>query len=288
MIANVIWNVANTDSGIVPTTDAGSEAREKGLAEPADERARSVEREAVAVGDPQQRDERRNREALHQHRERILDADHPGVQERKARQGHEEYERGRNHHPGGVAAVDRGHDVLQGSPPYADELAVMRQIARSRARPRLATVLWSMQHPCHPRDMSQINHLGGRRQASRCARAPRRGIPASSTRRGGACLTRQRRAGMLWPSRSGPLAFDPKSLDELARKLAEAVPPGLAALSHDLEQNFKAVLQGGLAKLDLVTRQEFDIQAAVLRRSRERLEELEKRIAALEKAPPRK
>ena len=59
------------------------------------------------------------------------------------------------------------------------------------------------------------------------------------------------------------MAFDPKSLDELARKLADAVPPGLA-------------------KLDLVTRQEFDIQAAVLRRSRERLEELEKRIAALE------
>ena len=84
------------------------------------------------------------------------------------------------------------------------------------------------------------------------------------------------------------MAFDPKSLDELARKLAEAVPPGLAALGHDLEQNFKAVLQGGLAKLDLVTRQEFDIQAAVLRRSRERLEELEKRIATLEKAPPRK
>ncbi len=79
--------------------------------------------------------------------------------------------------------------------------------------------------------------------------------------------------------------FDPKSLDELARKLAEAVPPGLAALRNDLEQNFKAVLQSGLAKLDLVTRQEFDIQATVLRRSRERLEELEKRIAALEKKP---
>lgn len=84
------------------------------------------------------------------------------------------------------------------------------------------------------------------------------------------------------------MAFDPKSLDELARKLAEAVPPGLAALGKDLEQNFKAVLQGGLAKLELVTRQEFDIQAAVLRRSRERLEELEKRIAALEKGPARK
>ena len=81
------------------------------------------------------------------------------------------------------------------------------------------------------------------------------------------------------------MAFDPKSLDDLARTLAEAVPPGLAALRNDLEQNFKAVLQGGLAKLDLVTRQEFDIQQGVLRRSRERLEELEKRIAALEKGP---
>ena len=81
------------------------------------------------------------------------------------------------------------------------------------------------------------------------------------------------------------MAFDPKYLDELARKLADAVPPGLAALGDDLERNFKAVLQSGLAKLDLVTRQEFDIQAAVLRRSRERLEELEKRIAALEESP---
>ena len=84
------------------------------------------------------------------------------------------------------------------------------------------------------------------------------------------------------------MAFDPKNLEDLARKLADSVPPGLAALKTDLEQNFKAVLQRGLAKLDLVTRQEFDIQAAVLRRSRERLEELEKRIAALEKAPDRK
>lgn len=83
------------------------------------------------------------------------------------------------------------------------------------------------------------------------------------------------------------VAFDPKSLDELARKLADAVPPGLAALKADLEQNFKSVLQGGLAKLDLVTRQEFDIQAAVLQRSRERLEALEQRIAALEQ-PPKK
>jgi BMFP domain-containing protein YqiC len=100
-------------------------------------------------------------------------------------------------------------------------------------------------------------------------------------------LTRARAAGMLSASRRNVVAFDPKSLDELARKLADAVPPGLAALRNDLEQNFKSVLQAGLAKLDLVTRREFDIQAAVLQRSRERLEELEKRIAALEQ-PPRK
>ena len=78
------------------------------------------------------------------------------------------------------------------------------------------------------------------------------------------------------------MAFDPRSLDELARKLADSVPTGLTALRNDLEQNFKAVLQSGLAKLDLVTRQEFDIQAGVLRRSREQLEEFEQRIAALE------
>lgn len=84
------------------------------------------------------------------------------------------------------------------------------------------------------------------------------------------------------------MTFDPKSLDDLARRLADAVPPGLAALKNDLEQNFKAVLQSGLTKLDLVTRQEFDIQAGVLRRSRERLEELEARIAALEAKPKQK
>lgn len=78
--------------------------------------------------------------------------------------------------------------------------------------------------------------------------------------------------------------FDPKQLDDLARKLAESVPPGLMALRDDMEQNFKAVLQAGLARLDLVTRQEFDVQQGVLRRSRERLEALEARIAALEQA----
>jgi BMFP domain-containing protein YqiC len=79
--------------------------------------------------------------------------------------------------------------------------------------------------------------------------------------------------------------LDPKTLDDLARRLSEALPPGLAAMRDDLERNFRAVLQAGLARLDLVTRQEFDVQAGVLRRTRERLEELDRRLAALEETP---
>lgn len=79
--------------------------------------------------------------------------------------------------------------------------------------------------------------------------------------------------------------MDPRSLDDLARRLSAAVPPGVTALRRDLEDNFKAVLQAGLRKLDLVSRQEFDVQAAVLTRTREKLEALEARLAALEKGP---
>jgi BMFP domain-containing protein YqiC len=79
-----------------------------------------------------------------------------------------------------------------------------------------------------------------------------------------------------------PTNFDPRSLDELARKLAESVPPQLKAVKQDLEANFKSVLQAGLARLDLVTRQEFDVQTGVLHRTREKLSAMEQRLAALE------
>ena len=55
--------------------------------------------------------------------------------------------------------------------------------------------------------------------------------------------------------------FDPQFFDDLAKRLSEAIPPQLAAFKNDVESNFKSVLQAGLAKLDLVTRQEFDVQA---------------------------
>ena len=76
--------------------------------------------------------------------------------------------------------------------------------------------------------------------------------------------------------------FDPRFLEDLAKRLSESMPPQLAALKNDLEANFKSVLQAGLAKLELVTRQEFDVQAGVLARTREKLGALEGRLTALE------
>lgn len=72
------------------------------------------------------------------------------------------------------------------------------------------------------------------------------------------------------------------SIEKLAKKLADAVPDGLHSMQKELEQNFRSVLRAGLGKLDLVTREEFEVQEAVLVRTREKLEALEKRLAELE------
>jgi ubiquinone biosynthesis accessory factor UbiK len=71
-------------------------------------------------------------------------------------------------------------------------------------------------------------------------------------------------------------------LDDLARQLADAVPKNLRALGEDLEKNFRSLLQAGFERMDLVTREEFDLQTAVLERTREKLEKLEARISELE------
>jgi BMFP domain-containing protein YqiC len=71
-------------------------------------------------------------------------------------------------------------------------------------------------------------------------------------------------------------------LDELAKRLAESVPESLRAFGRDLEGNFKAVLQAQLAKLDLVTRQDFDVQAAILERTQAKLADLESRLKNME------
>ena len=76
--------------------------------------------------------------------------------------------------------------------------------------------------------------------------------------------------------------IDLNHLDDLARRLSALVPPGLREGRDELQQNFKAVLQTGLARLDLVTREEFDVQRAVLLRTREKLEELQRTVAEVE------
>jgi len=78
--------------------------------------------------------------------------------------------------------------------------------------------------------------------------------------------------------------IDFKAIDELARRLSALVPPGLDAARADLEKNFRAALQAGLGKLDLVTREEFEVQRAVLLRTRQKLDELERVVAELEEA----
>ena len=78
--------------------------------------------------------------------------------------------------------------------------------------------------------------------------------------------------------------IDLAQLDELARRLSSLVPPGLREGREELQQNFKSVLQAGLGKLDLVTREEFDVQRAVLARTRDKLEALERQLAELAEA----
>ncbi len=76
--------------------------------------------------------------------------------------------------------------------------------------------------------------------------------------------------------------IDSNTLNDLTAKLSKLVPQDLNILKEDLEKNIRATLQAAFQKLDLVTREEFDVQAALLVHTREKLELLEKRIAQLE------
>lgn len=76
--------------------------------------------------------------------------------------------------------------------------------------------------------------------------------------------------------------FDTKTIDEMANKLAGVLPPALHTIKEDLEKTFRAILQSVLGKMDLVTREEFEVQKLVLAKTRANLEALEKRVEALE------
>lgn len=74
-----------------------------------------------------------------------------------------------------------------------------------------------------------------------------------------------------------------KWLDEVSSKVSQLISSTPVA---DIEKNLRPLLQSAFAKLDLVTREEFDVQTQVLLRTREQLDRLEQRLAALESAPP--
>ena len=71
-------------------------------------------------------------------------------------------------------------------------------------------------------------------------------------------------------------------LDTLAKRLSSLIPEPLQATQQDIESNLRSGLESGLRKMNLVTREEFDVQSAVLLRTREKLEQLEKRVAEME------
>ncbi len=74
-----------------------------------------------------------------------------------------------------------------------------------------------------------------------------------------------------------------ESLEQLSKRISSLIPGDIKHMQGDIENNIRSLLQSSLAKMNLVTREEFDVQSAVLQRTREKLEQLEKQIAQLEK-----
>ncbi|HSS64869.1 MAG TPA: accessory factor UbiK family protein, partial [Gammaproteobacteria bacterium] len=74
-----------------------------------------------------------------------------------------------------------------------------------------------------------------------------------------------------------------RNLDDLVRRIADSLPDGVAQLNADVRRNLKEVISASLSRMNLVSREEFEVQSAVLARTREKLERLEAQVAALEK-----
>lgn len=75
--------------------------------------------------------------------------------------------------------------------------------------------------------------------------------------------------------------FDPKQFDELSKKLLAALPTSLQNIEKDIQQKFKEILQATFNRMDLVTRDEFDVQTKVLARTREKLDHLQTQVETL-------
>ena len=78
--------------------------------------------------------------------------------------------------------------------------------------------------------------------------------------------------------------FDPKILDDISRRMSDNLPRGIQSLQDEVQRNLRMGLESALGRLNLVTREEFEIQQAVLQRTRAKLKALEARVADLEAA----
>ncbi len=75
--------------------------------------------------------------------------------------------------------------------------------------------------------------------------------------------------------------INPKKLEEIAKQIADSVPSGVKNFAEEIETKTKQVLQRKLSNMDFVSRDEFDVQTQVLQRTREKLEDLEKKVALM-------
>lgn len=75
--------------------------------------------------------------------------------------------------------------------------------------------------------------------------------------------------------------MQPQHIQQLAAKIESLLPPGLKQVKEDFDEKLKTVLQQQLSKMEFVSREEFDIQSKVLARTRQKLEQLEKRVEEL-------
>ena len=76
--------------------------------------------------------------------------------------------------------------------------------------------------------------------------------------------------------------IDPKKIEEMARQIHNALPPGIKSLGEEVDKKVKQVLQSQLNRLDMVSREEFEVQTKVLLRTRQKLTALEEKLAQLE------
>ena len=150
---------------------------------------------------------------------------------------------------------------------YEEALAAMEVRAAAIARGEASELVWLLEHP-------PLYTAG----TSTGGTTPATPFPMFETGRGGQVTYHGPGQRVVY------LMLDLKLFDDLSRRIADNMPSGFQTLQGDLQRNLRVGLEAALGRLNLVTREEFEIQQAVLLRTREKLRSLEDRLAALEAA----